>query len=122
MHCRICGKSAKQTDLCKACTYYSKHGASEEALRRMYSDDETKKIWRENKKIAEELANAYYDSVIENYKAPASDSKENFGYNTFIDGIRLGLDVTLPAIDEELRKKIQQKIESMIRFRTKQNK
>jgi DNA-binding ferritin-like protein (Dps family) len=60
----------------------------------MLNDDEVKKIWKENEKRAEKLADAYYDSVIENYPKNKS-SKENFGYNTFIDGIRLGLDNAL---------------------------
>lgn len=85
----------------------------------MYSDDKTKRVWKENEGLAERLAQAYYDSCIENYPKPQTkrDSKENFGYNTFMDGIRLGLDITLPMLSPEMQGRVKGKIESMLKLR-----
>jgi len=87
----------------------------------MLSDDDVKKIWKENEKYSVELADAYYDSVIENYKV-TNDSKGNFGYNTFIDGVRLGLDIIMPLLDEEYQEKVIDKIKSMIKVRNDRKK
>jgi len=115
MFCRICGNNSGNERECKRCIYFLDHGADEAAIRRMLSDDKTKAIWKENEKTAEELARAYYDHVIENYNLEQVKkySKENFGFNTFIDGIRLGLDVIMPLLDEGLKKKVNEKIDSM---------
>ena len=85
----------------------------------MLSNDNVKKIWKANEKYAERLGNAYYDSVIENYKFIKKDSNENFGYNTFVDGIRLGLDIIIPLLDEGSQEKVIEKINSMIEIRKK---
>ena len=90
----------------------------------MLSDDVVKKVWKENKAIAEELAEAYYGHLLKNY-SPAQikkDSKENFGFNAFADGINLGLDVIMPLLDEEHSKKVLEKIETMLRIRKKNEK
>ena len=115
MFCRICGNKSGNERECKRCIYFLDHGADEAAIRRMLSDDRTKAVWKENEKTAEELARAYYDHVIENYNLGQvkKHSKENFGFNTFIDGIRLGLDVIMPLLDEDLKKKVNEKIDSM---------
>ena len=119
MFCRICGNKSGNERECKRCIYFLDHGADEAAIRRMLSDDRTKAVWKENEKTAEELARAYYDHVIENYNLGQvkKHSKENFGFNTFIDGIRLGLDVIMPLLDEDLKKKVNEKIDSMVASR-----
>jgi len=77
------------------------------------------KIWKENITTAEELAYCYYQSILDKYeKYLKKESKENFGFNAFADGIRLGLDVTLPMVDENTRKTIKEKINVMIKQRT----
>lgn len=120
MHCRICGKKSDETRICPECSYLLKNGADEETLRKMYSDDKTKKIWVDNKKISEHLANAYYSYVLDNYKGHfKKDSKENFGYNTFVDGINLGLDIVVPLLGEETQNKVKEKIDNMIKIRAK---
>jgi len=121
MYCKICGREANKE---RTCNYFLEHGETEETLRSMYSDDEAKKIWRENEKIAEKLADAYYDSVIENYKTTQirKTTRKVFGYNTFIDGIRAGLDIVLPMLDEEKLKEIKEKIKVMIKRREMLNK
>ena len=115
MFCRICGNNSGNERECKRCIYFLDHGADEAAIRRMLSDDRTKAVWKENEKTAEELARAYYDHVIENYNLGQvkKHSKEDFGFNTFTDGIRLGLDVIMPLLDEDLKKKVNEKIDSM---------
>ncbi len=75
-------------------------------------------IFKENIKIAEELAYCYYQSLLDQYqKLMEKDTKENIGFNAFVDGIRLGLDVTLPMVDNQTRKAIKEKIKSMIKHR-----
>ena len=85
----------------------------------MLSDDKTRKIWAENEEIAENLARTYYDYVIESYSKGKvrKHSKENFGFNTFADGIRLGLDIIMPMFSEELRAQVDDKVKSMIESR-----
>ncbi len=85
----------------------------------MLSDVTTNKIWLENKEKADRLARAYYDSLLEEYnvKMMREDNKENFGFNTFADGINLGLDIVLPLLDEEHAAKVKEKIETMIKRR-----
>jgi len=119
MFCRICGNNSGNERECKRCIYFLDHGADEAAIRRMLSDDKTKAIWKGNEKTAEELARVYYNHVIENYSLEQvkKHSKENLGFNTFIDGIRLGLDVIMPLLDEGLKKKVNEKIDSMMASR-----
>lgn len=116
VYCRICGgKSEKR--LCNNCEYLLKNDVDEETIKRMLSDDVTKKIWKANEKRAEELGDAYYDSVVENYKVIKCDSKENFGYNTFVDGIRISLDIIIPLLDDKSQQVVIEKINSMINIR-----
>ena len=119
MFCRICGNESGNGRECKRCIYFLDRGDDEDSIRRMLSDDKTRKIWIENEKIAEELARTYYDYVIENYteKRVTKYSKENFGFNTFVDGIRLGLDTIIPMVGTELRTQINDKVKSMIETR-----
>ena len=77
--------------------------------------DET---FKENIKTAGELAYCYYQSLLDQYqKFMEKDTKENIGFNAFVDGIQLGLDATLPMVDNQTRKAIKDKIKSMIRLR-----
>ena len=116
MRCRICGKDSKKERECSQCTYFLKHGADEETIKATYSDDETNKVWQENKNVADELAEAYYDSLIDNYPKSQmkKSSKEEFGFNTFTDGIRVGLDIILPLLDLESQEKTKAKIKEMV--------
>ena len=119
MHCNICGrKSGERT--CKQCAYLLNHGTNEGTIKKMHSDEKTKKIWKDNEKRAEDLAHAYYDSVLDMYDNPQAkkDSRENFGFNTFADGIRVGLDIVMPLLDEETQEKAKNKIKSMLEKRT----
>jgi len=119
MFCRICGNESGNGRECKRCIYFLDHGDDENSIRIMLSDGKTRKIWEENETIAEELARTYYDHVIENYnrKQVRQHSKENFGFNTFVDGIRLGLDIVMPMISEELKAQVDSKVKSMIQSR-----
>jgi len=122
MNCRICGKKSQER-VCKRCNYFLKYGATEEIIKNMLSDTKTQKIWKENEKIAKDLADVYYDSTIENYKTLSKkDSKENFGYNAFIDGIKLGIDIVIPMLDVESQMMVKEKIRSMIKLRRKYGK
>ena len=116
MRCRICGKDSKKERECPQCTYFLKHRAYEETIKATYADDETNKVWKENENVADELAEAYYDSLIDNYPKSQmkKSSKEEFGFNTFTDGIRVGLDIILPLLDPESLKKTKTKIKEMI--------
>ena len=117
VYCRICGKESEKRT-CANCQYFLDNGADEQTIKKMLSDDKTKKAWKANEIYSEELGEAYYDSVIENYKV-TNNSKENFGYNTFVDGIRLGLDIIIPLLDEGSQEKVIEKINSMIEVRKK---
>lgn len=119
MYCRICGKDSVNKRECNNCRYFLKHGVEESAIRDMHSDEKTKKIWAENEHIAESLARAYYEVVLENYskKDIKNGTKEEFGFNTFVDGIRCGIDIVIPMLDEEMQEKVKAKIEGMIRMR-----
>lgn len=76
------------------------------------------KIFKDNTKTAEELAYCYYQSMLDKYKKYLNkDTTENFSFNAFVDGIRLGLDVTLTMVDNKTRKAIKGKIKSMIQHR-----
>jgi len=75
-------------------------------------------IFKENTKTAEELAYCYYQSLLDQYqKFMEKDTKENIGFNAFVDGIRLGFDVTLPMVDNQTREAIKGKIKSMVGLR-----
>ena len=119
MNCRICGRVSEGKRVCRSCIYLLRHGADELSIRRMLSDDVTMKIWKENEKTSKELAEVYYESLIDAYDASEvkRNTKEDFGYNTFADGIRLGLDVIMPLVDEDSQLKIKEKIKSMIELR-----
>ncbi|MFH1433228.1 MAG: hypothetical protein ABIG84_08520 [archaeon] len=122
MKCKFCGnKSVK--DVCTNCAYLLKEGSNEESLRRMYSDRKTIEIWKKNEMIAKELGDAYYESVIRNYKRDQlkNDSRLNFGYNTFIDGIRTGLDILMPLLDDKMREMVKEKMKDMINTRSNIN-
>mgnify|MGYP001583433438 FL=1 len=78
-------------------------------------DPETEKIWKENEIWAEKLGDAYYDSVLkESEELIKKDTKENVGYNMFVDGIKVGLDIIMPLLDEEMQEKAKDKIEQML--------
>ena len=82
-------------------------------------DPEVKKIWKENEILAEELGDAYYDSILkESEEFIKKDTKENIGYNMFVDGIRVGLDIIMPLLNEKMQGKVKHKIEQML---TKRN-
>src|SRR3989338_7017546 len=123
MNCRICERQSGVRMECKDCRYFLKNGTSEDALRAMHSDLRTKEIWKENEKIANELAQAYYDFVIDEYpkKSIQNDTKENFGFNTFVDGIRCGIDIIMPMLDDRSLDKAKEKISSMIKLRKNAN-
>ena len=69
--------------------------------------------------MADDLGQAYYDYLLKEYdkKVTSKDSKENFGFNTFCDGIRLGLDAIMPLLDEGGIKAAKQKIKDMLEIR-----
>lgn len=113
-YCKICGRKSREESVCSNCRYFLDNGADELTIRKMLSDDKVKKIWKDNGKYSEELAREYYDSLIENYDV-TDDSKENFGFNTFTDGIRLGLDIVMPLISVDDRAKAIEKIKTMIK-------
>lgn len=76
------------------------------------------KIFKKNKKISEDLAYSYYQSLLDQYQNfMEEDTKENIGFNAFTDGIQLGLDITLTMVDDQTRKAIEEKIKSMIKHR-----
>lgn len=122
MHCKICGKKSDESRICKECDYFLKKGIDEATLRRMYSDGEANKIWKENEKRAEALAEAYYESVIEQFdpKEVKKDSKENFGYNTFAWGIKAALDIILPMLNQEMREEVEKMIKDVVELRKHQ--
>lgn len=119
LFCRICGGRSVHQSECKDYRYFLKHGVEESAIRAMHSDEKTKKIWAENEHIAESLARAYYDFVLENYakKDVQTGTKEDFGFNTFVDGIRCGIDIIIPMLDDEMQARVKDKINSMISIR-----
>src|SRR3989338_6480729 len=123
MNCRICGRKSCVQIECKDCRHFLKNGVDEHAIRRMHSDGKTKKIWIENEYIAESLAQAYYEFVLDDYnkKIVRKDTKENFGYNTFVDGIRCGIDIIIPMLDDEMQSKVKDKIKHMISIRKNVN-
>ena len=64
MFCRICGNNSGNERECKRCIYLLDRGDDEDSIKRMLSDDKTRKIWAENEEIAENLAKTYYGYVI----------------------------------------------------------
>ncbi len=105
MKCRLCGKESF-FEMCESCI-------------RKHNPNWTNKIWKSNKKLAEGLGEAYYDSLLKEYdqKTIRKDSKENFGFNTFCDGIWLGLDIVMPILDASSMKAAEQKIKDMLKIR-----
>ena len=82
-------------------------------------DPEVNKIWKYNENWAEELGDAYYDSVLkESEEFIKKDTKENVGYNMFVDGIRVGLDIIMPLLDKEMQEKARDKIKQMLAKRS----
>ncbi len=78
-------------------------------------DPEVKRIWEKNNNTATKLADAYYDSLLnEAEEFIKKDSKENVGYNMFLGGIRVGLDIIIPLLDEKTKKKVDDKIDMML--------
>lgn len=116
--CSICGKESGTRKTCENCAYLTRNGASEDTIRRMLADTATNRIWEEDKATAEKLADAYYESILEEYgDRMKGDSKENFGYNTFTEGINLALDIIMPLLDKPSQNKAMEKIELMIAIR-----
>ncbi len=104
MKCRFCGKESF-FDMCEECI-------------KKQHPNRTEKIWKDNQKLADELGLAYYDFILKEYKKPAAkDSKENLGFNTFCDGIRLGLDTVMPLLDDFEIKAAKRKINDMLEIR-----
>ncbi len=124
MNCVICGRKTANQEKCKDCRYLLKNKGSEETLRMIHDDERTKRIWNENESIAEKLAQAYYDSVIDEYSKQSiqNDTKENFGFNTFVDGIRCGIDIIMPMLDDRSADKVKEKINNLIKLRKHINK
>jgi hypothetical protein len=118
VNCRICERESAQTE-CKDCRYFLKHGFDESAIKSMHNDKKAIKIWKENEKIAESLAREYYDFVLENYdkKDRQKGTKEDFGFNVFVDGIRCGMDIIIPMLDDEMQAKVKDKINGMLKTR-----
>ena len=114
--CTICGTG---DGICASCAYMVKHGATEETIKRMHTDKKTNEIWKQNEKIANDLGDVYYDSVLDVFSSALikRDSKENFGYNMFCEGIRVGLDVVVPLLDPKTKQRLGMKIKDMIEFR-----
>lgn len=80
------------------------------------------KIWKENLEISGRLAECYYDSILEEYGEPIEkSSKEDLGFNTFADGIRVGLDIIIPLLDENKKKETEERINFMIEKRERIN-
>jgi hypothetical protein len=119
MYCRLCGKESHEKRECKNCTYFLNNGADEETLKKMYSDDRTKRIWKENRDISVKLAMHYYRHLLEEYDQNEikKDTKENFGFNTFTDGIRCGLDIVLPLLDDEMLMITKKRVKDMLNAR-----
>jgi len=121
MPCRICGKHSGAERECQKCSSALMKGVDDSTLKLLYSDDQTKKVWAENGEIAEKLARAYYGHLLEGYGGATlkKDSRENFGFNCFADGIRCGLDIVMPLLDEETREKARTKVSQMLQARKK---
>lgn len=86
----------------------------------MIGNDIVNAVWKQNEQIAENLANAYYDFVLEDYKDQMKkDNKENAGYNMFAEGINMALDIIMPLLDDFSQIKVKAKIDSMVKIREK---
>lgn len=107
MKCTIGGKESPLY-ICETCV-------------RTNTDPRTLKIWEENRKLADSLGQAYYKSVLKSYKrySAKSDSNENPGFNAFCEGINLGLDVTMPFLDDEPLEQAIKKAKQLIETRKK---
>ena len=117
--CSVC-KEKNNREICDRYRDLIKNGASEEAVKRMLSDKETNKVWEENKHTANILADAYYESILDEFKGEMKkSSKETFGYNTFAEGITIALDIIMPMLDKESRAVVKRKIDMMISARKK---
>lgn len=107
MNCSICGKES-ELYLCENCV-------------RTHNDHRTIEIWEQNKELANSLGKAYYKPTLKSYdkKNVKKDSKENLGFNLFCDGINLGLDTTMPFLDDEKLVQTKNKIAELIETRKK---
>ncbi|MBU2590021.1 MAG: hypothetical protein KKA65_03690 [Nanoarchaeota archaeon] len=103
--CHFCGKESF-FEMCEACI-------------KKQNTDRTEKIWKNNIKLADDLGKAYYDFLLKEYNKNTlkKDSKENWGFNTFCDGIRIGLDTIMPLLDDAGIKTVKQKIKNMLKIR-----
>jgi hypothetical protein len=117
--CRVCGAAAGGGSLCLRCEFLLEKGVRQETLKRWQNTMQVEKVLRENGRFSVKLADAYYDSLLKKSKnVLKNDSKENFGYNTFIAGIELGLDMVLPLVDTVTRKEIREQMQWMMVMRT----
>lgn len=107
MKCRMCGKES-QFHVCEACV-------------RINNDPRVLKIWEDNKKFANSLGEAYYESVLKSYKKNQIErgGRENLGFNAFCDGINLGLDVVMPFLAAEKLEEARDRMAQMIELRKK---
>lgn len=105
MRCRFCGKETL-FEICEDCI-------------RKHNPNRAEKIWKKNKERATKLGEAYYDFLLKEYnkKTIEKDSKENFGFNTFCDGIRLGLDMIMPLFNESELRIAEKKIDDLLKIR-----
>ena len=103
--CRFCGKESF-FEMCESCI-------------KKQNPDRTDNIWKNNIKLADNLGESYYKFLLKEYDKTSvkKDSKENFGFNTFCDGIRMGLDIVMPLLDDEGLNSARQKIKDMLKIR-----
>lgn len=115
MRCKVCGKESGKTNVCSKCSYFLKHGGDEKSLKEMYSDEKAQKVWKEDEALADELAEVYYDGILDSYgeRWIKKVDKKTLGFNNFADGIRAGLDTIMPLLDDEMREKVKQRIQVM---------
>lgn len=119
MRCKICGATSGGVNLCLRCEFLLERGVRLETLKRLQNKTQVEKVLRENRRLSTKLADTYYDSLLKKSKnVLKKDSKENFGYNTFIAGIELGLDMVLPLVDAMTRKEIREQMQWMMVMRT----
>lgn len=105
MACKFCKKKS-DFEVCNECT-------------KKQHPKRAKQIWNQTKELANDLGQAYYDHLLDKYdkKIIVKDSKENFGFNTFCDGINLGLDIIMPLLDDSGINAAKQKIKGMLEIR-----
>lgn len=105
MKCYYCSKETP-LEICKEC--------DEKA-----SAKRTQLIWNNNKRKSHELSEVYYDYILDVFRdRMKNDSKENFGFNMFAEGINMGLDIVMPFLDDDLLQGANKKIRDMIDVRS----